>query len=201
MKLQPNMTIGKLENRWEVSAWWFEVFSVSFGENHNLLSFFFEDVLYFSDILKRFGLQSWVIHFTFGSSYFVLDSVAVSHLWWLAPSTAHAKEIMLYHQNDTDPWVEISFGPEVFEWIQQVCGLIRWSQIIICSHCGWNDEPRSRVIGYRVATRSPQDFFHPLGRTPHFLSTYHVCRQDYWGWWPIKQGCLLSSGLNIQGPA
>ena len=23
--------------------------------------------------------------------------------------------------------------------------------------------------------------------------------QDYWGWWPIKQGCLLSSGLNIQG--
>ena len=23
--------------------------------------------------------------------------------------------------------------------------------------------------------------------------------QDYWGWWPIKQGCLLTSGLNIQG--
>lgn len=23
--------------------------------------------------------------------------------------------------------------------------------------------------------------------------------KDYWGWWPIQQGCLLSSGLNIQG--
>ncbi|CAE7731610.1 wif1 [Symbiodinium sp. CCMP2592] len=31
------------------------------------------------------------------------------------------------------------------------------------------------------------------------IMLYHQNDTDYWGWWPIKQGCLLSSGLNIQG--
>ncbi|CAE7464572.1 wif1, partial [Symbiodinium pilosum] len=31
------------------------------------------------------------------------------------------------------------------------------------------------------------------------IMLYHQNDTDYWGWWPIKQGCLLTSGLNIQG--
>ncbi|CAK9045763.1 Ankyrin repeat and KH domain-containing protein mask (Multiple ankyrin repeat single KH domain-containing protein) [Durusdinium trenchii] len=31
------------------------------------------------------------------------------------------------------------------------------------------------------------------------IMLYHQNDTDYWGWWPIQQGCLLSSGLNIQG--
>ena len=31
------------------------------------------------------------------------------------------------------------------------------------------------------------------------IMLYHQNDTDYWGWWPIQQGCLLSSGMNIQG--